>query len=183
MERIEIIRHFLGYIVGIFVFLILIPIAVFVISTRAGGVFTIPIVPNGFGNIVLAVLLFISGMIFAIWSNVDLFVMGKGGPTDVFNFAISPRTKHLVKTGPYRYSRNPMTFGMTAVYAAIACYVNSLITLLLVFLFMGVMAVYLRMTEEKRLLRDFGDEYREYTKEVSMIIPLPQKSGNRERRS
>ena len=32
--------------------------------------------------------------------------------------------------------------------------------------------IYLRKSEEKRLLKDFGDEYEEYKKKVPMIFPV-----------
>jgi protein-S-isoprenylcysteine O-methyltransferase Ste14 len=121
----------------------------------------------------------IVGVIFAIWSNIDLLRIGKGGPTDIFNIAISPRTKKLVISGPYRYTRNPMVFGMNSIYFAIAVYLNSLISLIFVILFLLVITIYLRLAEEKRLLKDFGNEYLEYKRNVSMIIPFLSKKTNK----
>ncbi len=132
-----------------------------------------------FINYIIAIPLLIVGVIFAIWSNIDLLRIGKGGPTDIFNIAISPRTKKLVISGPYRYTRNPMVFGMNSIYFAIAVYLNSLISLIFVILFLLVITIYLRLAEEKRLLKDFGNEYLEYKRNVSMIIPFLSKKTNK----
>jgi protein-S-isoprenylcysteine O-methyltransferase Ste14 len=39
-------------------------------------------------------------------------------------------------------------------------------------LFRGA-SIYLKQVEEKRLLKDFGDEYEKYRKRVSILVPLP----------
>jgi len=35
--------------------------------------------------------------------------------------------------------------------------------------------LYLKRVEEERLVRDFGEAYREYQEKVSMIVPRPPK--------
>jgi protein-S-isoprenylcysteine O-methyltransferase Ste14 len=100
-----------------------------------------------------------------------LFKIGKGGPTDGFNIAISPRTKNLVVTGPYRLSRNPMVFGAFSVYFAIGLFLFSALVLFTLAVFLGLSVVYLKQTEEKRLTRDFGEAYVAYRKKVPMIFP------------
>jgi protein-S-isoprenylcysteine O-methyltransferase Ste14 len=125
----------------------------------------------------ITVSLFILGIIFVIWSNINLFRIGKGGPTDGLDISISPRTKKLVKTGPYRYTRNPMVFGVHSLYFAWAVYLNTLVTLLFVTVFFLVAVLYLKVSEEKRLLRDFGGDFIEYREQVSMIIPWWKKKA------
>jgi protein-S-isoprenylcysteine O-methyltransferase Ste14 len=44
--------------------------------------------------------------------------------------------------------------------------------LICLFAFLPVGIVYLKVSEEKRLLKDFGDEFIEYKKSVSMLFPL-----------
>ena len=125
----------------------------------------------------MATLLAVTGIIFVIWSNIDLLIVGKGGPTDFFNKSISPRSKILVTKGPYRYTRNPMVFGINALYIAFSIFLNSLSALLFCLMFLSAIILYLKLSEEKRLLKDFGDEYLVYKKRVSMIIPLPAKNN------
>jgi protein-S-isoprenylcysteine O-methyltransferase Ste14 len=115
---------------------------------------------------------FLAGAVFALWSNIYLLDIGKGGPMEGFNMAISPRTKKLVVTGPYRYCRNPMVFGAFMLYVSVSVYLTSIICLFILLIFLFLARVYLSAFEEKRLLKDFGDEYIDYKNKVSMIFPL-----------
>jgi len=165
-------RHIIGYLIGFLIFVIFIPAIIYSISKIEHDFFSTSILNSATLRLVIAALLLLIGSIFAIWSNVDLFRKGEGGPTDVFNIDISPHSKRLVTTGPYRYSRNPMVFGMSSIYFAIALLVNTLGSLVFCTLFILVIIVYLKRTEEKRLLKDFGEEYLDYKKRTSMIIPF-----------
>ncbi len=165
----------MGYIVGFLVFVIIIPLIIYLISQIGHNFFKISIINSKFLKLAIVTILFSIGLIFTIWSNINLFRFGKGGPTDVFNVEISPRTKKIVVNGPYRFTRNPMVFGVNSIYLAIAFFINSLASLIFCLSFLLVIILYLKLTEEKRLLKDFGDEYRDYKKTVSMIIPYPPK--------
>ncbi len=100
-----------------------------------------------------------------------LFKAGKGGPAEGMGVSVSPRTKRLVTTGPYRYCRNPMVLGALLIYLSIVIFLNSLTALsaLLIFFFFGI--TYLKLSEEKRLEKGFGDEFLEYRKKVPMLFP------------
>ena len=95
---------------------------------------------------------------------------------EISNIEISPKTKYLVVSGPYRFTRNPMLFGTLLIYFAIALMINSITAVILLVLFAVVMLTVVVKKEEERLLKDFGDQYREYRKRTSMIIPwFPKK--------
>jgi protein-S-isoprenylcysteine O-methyltransferase Ste14 len=175
MKLLTLARYGAGYLIGFSVFFLAIPYGLSVVTKIFHGAAWnhIPLDPSVLLS--LSVLFGIGGLFFVLWSNLALLLKGKGGATDVFNVAISPRTKHLVVTGPYRYTRNPMVFGAFSSYGALALYWNSLPTLALVAAFFVTMRYYLKVTEEKRLLKDFGQEYEEYRKRVPMIIPWPFK--------
>ncbi len=175
MKKTETIKHVKGYIAGFLVFAITLPALIYGFSRIEYPLFRVPIFKINLINTIISIPLFITGFILVIWSNIDLFRIGKGGPADVFNIEISPRSKNLVVTGPYRYTRNPMVFGANAIYFAIALFLNSLMCLIFVCIFQGIIILYLKLTEEKRLLNDFGEDYREYRKNVSMILPLPRR--------
>jgi protein-S-isoprenylcysteine O-methyltransferase Ste14 len=164
-------RYALGYLVGFSVFFLAIPYGLY----KAANTFSGPGISNHPARLVVALPLGILGLGFALWSNVALLFRGKGGPTDLFNVAISPRTKHLVVTGPYRFTRNPMVFGALSFYLALAIYWNSLFALGIWAVFSSLIIFYLRAVEEKRLLKDFGSEYEDYRKQVPMIVPWPFK--------
>ena len=162
-------RYALGYLAGFSVFLLAVPYGLYKVAKTLNG----PALASYPIRLVVALPLGIMGLLFALWSNVALLFQGQGGPTDLFNVAISPRTKHLVVTGPYRFTRNPMVFGAFSFYVALAVYWNSLPALGILAAFLVLITFYLRWFEEKRLLQDFGQEYEAYRQAVPMIVPWP----------
>ena len=102
-------------------------------------------------------------------------IVGQGGPVEIGNIEISPKTKNLVVSGPYKYTRNPMLFGTFLMYLAFALFINSITAVVFVSaIFVFMLTVVVKM-EEKRLLKDFGKQYEEYRKKVSMFIPWFQR--------
>jgi len=94
---------------------------------------------------------------------------------EIGNIEISPKTKNLVVSGPYKYTRNPMLFGTFLMYLAFALFMNSITAVVLISaIFIFMLTVVVKM-EEKRLLKDFGKQYEEYRKKVSMFIPWFQR--------
>ena len=172
MERKGLVRHLLGYILGISTFAVLIPLGLYKVSAAFDARLRTGLINNLTLRVTVSSLVFVIGLIFAIWSNIDLLRIGKGGPTDLFNVAVSPRTERLVVDGPYRYTRNPMVFGVLSIYFSLAIYMNSLATFLLLAAILPLTVLYLKRTEERRLYKDFGDEFLQYKKQVPMIIPL-----------
>jgi len=171
MKLKELLRYILGYLLGSSVFMVAIPYGLYAAARAFPGpdLFSYPF------RLAVALLLGLPGLVFTIWSNAALFFRGKGGPTDLFDMEISPRTKRLVVTGPYKFTRNPMVFGVNSCYAALAIYWNSLAALGIWAVWLALVVFYLKSTEEKRLLRDFGKEYEEYRQRVPMIIPWPER--------
>lgn len=170
MKTTDILRHLAGYFGGTAVFCFLIPYGLVRLALID------PVVPSAFPGflpirLVLALPVFIPGLPFMIWSNVFLFKIGRGGPAEGFNVAVSPPTKHLVVDGPYRFSRNPMVFGAFAVYTSIGLFFLSPACLVVLTAFLFAARAYLRRFEETRLLLDFGDAYAIYRARVPMIFP------------
>ena len=160
-------RYLLGYLIGISVFALAAPFGIY----RLAAFHPIPLPVGDAARLAVALILGCVGIIFGVWSNTALFFHGEGGPVDAFNMPISPRTKHLVVQGPYRYTRNPMVFGAFSVYIALAIYWNSLQAVVVLILCLIGATFYLKATEEKRLLKDFGEEFEEYRKRTPMIVP------------
>lgn len=119
----------------------------------------------------LMCVLFLIGFVFGIWSIVIQNIVGHGGPVQFGNVEISPKTQNLVVSGPYRYTRNPMLFGACMMYFAFAIYLKSMTAVIVVVLFMLFMLFFVKYSEEKRLLKDFGASYEEYRRKVSLFIP------------
>jgi len=124
---------------------------------------------------VLAVVLSLLGLSFGLWSVVVQNAIGRGGPLEIAGLEVSPKTEKLVVTGPYKYIRNPMLFGACVFYYAGAVYLNSVIAVAIVTLFMTFMLIFVKLSEERRLLKDFGNEYQEYRRRVSMFVPWSPK--------
>jgi protein-S-isoprenylcysteine O-methyltransferase Ste14 len=107
------------------------------------------------------------GIGFAVtaWS-VFHFLKVKGTPVP-FN----PPQK-LVKTGPYRYARNPMLSGVFLFLLGIGFIVNSAS---LVFFFTPIYVLInvweLKKIEEPELIKRLGVEYIEYRRHTPMFIP------------
>ena len=164
-------RYILGYLLGIAIILFLIPFWQYNISIKEYGLPSDLIFISDITRITISIILFIIGIIFGAWSNIYLYEHGKGGPFDAFNKAISPRSKNLLTTGPYRLCRNPMLFGTICAYSAFGFLFNSLRSLMVAVGFTIFMYIYVKVFEEKRLKKDFGDEYIQYKKSVPMIFP------------
>jgi protein-S-isoprenylcysteine O-methyltransferase Ste14 len=165
-------RYIIGYILGFTVFIVLIPFGLYKLS-QLNYLFSGRVIfSSDILRYIISSLIFLVGAIFAVWSNIFLFTVGKGGPVDALGVSISPQTKKLVTIGPYRYSRNPMVFGAFSLYLSIVLFLNSIIGVICIIVFLIIMIIYLKLSEEKRLLKDFGDEYIEYKKKVSMIFPI-----------
>jgi protein-S-isoprenylcysteine O-methyltransferase Ste14 len=170
-------QQIVGYLIGGTLVLILIPFGIYSAAKAFDPFIGKELFQTDQIRITLAIVLFIIGAVFGIWSVVIQNTVGKGGPVQIGHIDISPKTENLVVTGPYKYTRNPMLFGACLIYLAFATYLNSISATIAVILFIIFMLFFVKLSEEKRLLEDFGDVYQEYRKQVSMFIPwFPKKS-------
>lgn len=164
-------QFILGYGFGALLFLCLVPFCLYRISQAFDHLAGIHLIPNGNLRVLVAFIMLAIGLLFGIWSNVVQNTIGQGGPFEVAGFEFSPKTQHLVVTGPYRFTRNPMLFGACLAYYAIAIYLDSIFALAAVAFFITFMLILVKLTEEPRLLKDFGSDYQAYRQRVSMFVP------------
>ena len=82
-------------------------------------------------------------------------------------------TGQLVKSGPYRYSRNPQIVGWLISLLGLAIADRSPKSLTLVSFFSIIHRLYFP-TEERHLERTFGEEYRRYRSNVPRFLGLPK---------
>jgi protein-S-isoprenylcysteine O-methyltransferase Ste14 len=168
-------RMILGYIVGGLLVIVLVPSIIYIITSLFDNVYRIEIIQNTIIRWVIIIILLMTGLIYGIGSVIIQDTIGQGGPLEIGNIEISPKTKNLVVSGPYKYTRNPMLFGTLLIYLAFALFINSITSVVLVgAIFVFMLTVVVKM-EEKRLLKDFGNQYEEYRKTVSMFIPWFQR--------
>ncbi len=156
------IRDVMGYLIGCALFLILIPMLMWKLSGE---------VDPGIIQIICLVVMVPTGIGLSIWSIVHMRNVGKGNPMDAFNHEVAPRTSNLMKDGPYRICRNPMLLGVLIYYIGLLICLASWKAVVVFVSYFVIMMIQVS-SEEKRLERDFGDEYRAYKRETKKLIPF-----------
>ena len=151
------IKQLLGYFLGFAVFIVGIPALMWWLSGMP------PIVHIGALRASVNGILIIGGLALSIWSVIYMKRKGKGNPMDAFGHEVAPRTQHLMTEGPYRLNRNPMLSGTLLYLAGVAVWLWSWQALLVWVAFFAIMLIQV-LSEERRLQRDFGEEYTAYRK-------------------
>lgn len=82
--------------------------------------------------------------------------------------AIHPlaRSSFLVRSGPFRFSRNPIYLGMVLILTGAALALGSATPWLIIPVFIGALARQVIAGEERKLTAEFGAEYLEYCTRV-----------------
>jgi protein-S-isoprenylcysteine O-methyltransferase Ste14 len=125
-------------------------------------VYPLPVIPPSLER-PIGIPLVLLGIGLLVWAVTEFGRRGTNVPTNL------PSLK-IVRSGPYRFSRNPIYVGFTAFQLGIALWLNggwllaTLVVALLVLRF-GVIA-----REERYLDAKFGDEYRSYKAAVRRWI-------------
>jgi protein-S-isoprenylcysteine O-methyltransferase Ste14 len=146
-------------------FLFLIPLMLVRLGPRLDFLLHLPHLSFGFGNRVVGGLLILLGVFFGIWSNVLEIGHARGTPLPVMP------TQTLLVSGPFKYCRNPMSFGALTLYLGFAIWVGSLSSFGIVILLAALLITYLKRIEERELEARFGKAYAEYKAKTSFIIP------------
>ena len=157
-------REIAGYALGGLMFVLLIPTLMWLASARP-DIFALPV-----WRMVIAIVLAVLGLWLSVWSIVYMRRKGDGNPMDAFGHEVAPRTKHLMTEGPYRLSRNPMLTGSFVYYAGLCVWLWSWRALLVFIAFIIIMLLQVR-SEEKRLRKDFGEEYEAYCRRTGRFWP------------
>ena len=165
-------RNLLGYLLGLCLFVLGIPALMWAFSDRG-----FPYVPENVLQLVVAVFLVVLGLALSIWSIVYMRRVGKGNPFDAYGHEVAPRTKHLMTEGPYGICRNPMLLGVYILDAGVMLYLWDFWPLAVFAVEVYLLTRQVR-SEEKRLEKDFGEEYlayKERTRRYLPSIPLPKR--------
>ncbi len=116
-------------------------------------------------NLILGVLLALSGWLLAMWTMNAQFNIGRGTPVPIM------ATQKLIIQPPFTYCRNPMTLGTLIAYLGVAALFHSLGAGLLVLIFVGLLLIYIKRVEEKELALRFGQDYLEYQRRTPFLLP------------
>lgn len=172
-------NYVFGYFIGGSFFLIILPIIFYFGAQKIDLILNLTVIESPIARFIISIILFAAGLLFSSWSIVVQNRIGRGGPLQGYKVNVSPKTQKLNTVGPYKYTRNPMLFGTCSLYFSLALFLNSLAFLFFAFLFSVFMIIFVKNTEEKRLLEDFGQEYEAYRKRTSLFIPWPPKTIQR----
>ena len=151
------VRDFFGYLLGGILFVALIPTIMWLASGMPA------LLPVSIVRAVGAALLMLGGLVLSVYTIVYMRNRGKGNPMDAFGHEVAPRTKHLMVEGPYKINRNPMLTGTLIYLAGAAVWLWQWQAAVVLVAFFAIMMVQV-LSEERRLRRDFGEEYEEYCK-------------------
>lgn len=104
--------------------------------------------------------------IFFIFSAVIQFIRRK----TTVNPTKPHKTTSLVITGAFKFTRNPMYLGMLLIIISFALYKASIISLILIPLFIFYINKFQIEPEELEMRKKFGKEYEDYCKKVDRWI-------------
>lgn len=113
----------------------------------------------------------VCGVLIYAWCACDFVTAGRGTPSPTH----PPRA--LVERGLYRYSRNPMYVGVSAIVFGEALYFGSGNQLVYALCVLAGFHVRVVLGEEKALRRTFGAAYAAYCARVPRWIGFPKKGG------
>lgn len=83
-----------------------------------------------------------------------------------FNPLAPGRSKSIVQSGPYRFTRNPMYLGMVLDLLGLCVYLENPLTVAAVVVFIAYITRFQIIPEERLLLEKFGASYAQYTRTV-----------------
>jgi protein-S-isoprenylcysteine O-methyltransferase Ste14 len=158
-------ERMVAIIFGGIVFWIVIPFFIVVGSALIDSWLSLPRFFHKSINPVIALVLMVTGWLFANWTVKVQFSFGKGTPIPLM------ATQKLVVKRPYTYCRNPMTLGTTAFYFGIAIWTGSLSALGLSLIYPAGILVYIKWIEEYELEQRFGVDYLEYKRRTPFLLP------------
>jgi protein-S-isoprenylcysteine O-methyltransferase Ste14 len=121
------------------------------------------VIPAGAWADLTGLAITVLGLGLAVWARVHLGRNWSSRPTI--------RVGHtLVRTGPYRFVRNPIYTGLLVGYTGTAIVIGAFWAFVLMLFLLAAFLMRIR-EEEKILLEEFGEEYEKYRREVRALIP------------
>ena len=145
-------RDFIGYLLGLIIFIIGIPYVMYLASGSPN------LAEIGLRGLLILIILAITGIGLSVWSIVYMKNVGGGNPFDAFNHEVAPRTTSLMTDGPYGICRNPMLLGVFIYHIGVLIALLYVWTLLMFIIEVLIMNIQVKK-EEQCLKIDFGKDY------------------------
>jgi protein-S-isoprenylcysteine O-methyltransferase Ste14 len=146
------------------------PILTFLTGRFLDEILLLPEFPPFPVNLIAGFFVFFSGLTVGIKATRLLYFKGRGLPWG--EIRRKDESTRLVTTGLYACCRNPMTFGYSLLPCGMGILLRSLaMTILIPAFIFSVMIIWLKLWEEPRLERRFGEAYRAYKNQTPFLIP------------
>jgi protein-S-isoprenylcysteine O-methyltransferase Ste14 len=168
-------QRMIAVIFGGFIFWIVIPFFILVISCYIDQWLHLPKFHYGLINPFIGSVFMVVGWLFANWTVKVQFSLGKGTPIPLM------ATQKLIIKAPYTYCRNPMTLGTALFYLGVAIWLGSLSAIGLSLVYPVGILIYIKLIEEKELEERFGSEYLDYKRRTPFLIPRPWEKERRDK--
>jgi protein-S-isoprenylcysteine O-methyltransferase Ste14 len=148
-------------------FVLLIPLMLVTFGPAVDRTLSLSMPELGRLPLIVGIGLMIVGVTFALWSIGDQLIRARGTPLPIM------ATQKLLVSGPFKFCRNPMSFGTILMYLGLGITIRSPGTLTIVIVLSGLLLLYIRKVEEKELALRFGEEYEEYKSRTPFLVPWP----------
>ena len=148
---------------GSVLLLIILVVAIWSIVTELGPSPAMHLIPENTGTELAGLSITILGLALAVWARVHLGRYWSARPG-------IKQDHQLIRTGPYRFVRNPIYTGLLVGYIGTAIVIGAFWAFVLIIFLLAAFLMRIR-EEEKLLLGGFGEEYEKYRREVKALIP------------
>lgn len=144
---------------------VLIPLSVAMTASAIDEWIGIPRITNDLFKYLVGGIVMLIGLLFALWSIAAQLTRGRGTPLPMM------ATQILLTSGPFRYCRNPMSFGAILIYLGIGLMYGSISAIVIVLFLAGLLILYIKYIEERELEVRFGEAYLDYKDQTPFLIP------------
>ena len=122
------------------------------------------LLPPGRMTFIVGAVILVAGLGFAVWARIHL---GQN-----WSATVTLKEGHrLIRTGPYRLVRHPIYTGIITGLAGTAMALGELRGVIAVVL-LTLVYLFKSRREERFMVKEFGDEYVRYRREVGALVPF-----------
>ena len=169
------------YLVSYLLIFALVPLFTYFFGKYVDQALSLSLFPQFPFNLIFGFSIFLFGLWIGIKSTRVVFRVGRGLPWGDLNG--EAQSSRLVTQGPFAYTRNPMTIGYSALPCGMGLMFQSLsMSLIVPALTLIATILWVKIIEEPKLEKRFGNEYQEYKKRTPFLIPKPKQIFSRLKR-